>query len=157
MKKNKVSPDTIARNRRALHDYAILEKFEAGVVLQGWEVKSIRSGKVQMVDSHIHIRKGEAWLFNCIITPLLSASTHVVAEASASRKLLLNRREIDKIMGRVEQKGLTCVPLAMYWKGSRVKIEIALAQGNKSHDKREAQKDKDWLREKDRLFKKAQK
>ena len=156
MKKNKVLPGTIARNRRALHDYTMLEKFEAGLVLQGWEVKSIRSGKVQMVDSHIHIRKGEAWLFNCLITPLLSASTHVVAKASASRKLLLNRREIDKILGRVEQKGLTCIPLAMYWKGSRVKIEIALAQGKKSHDKREAQKDKDWKLEKDRIFKKAQ-
>ena len=156
MKKNKVSPDTIARNRRALHDYTMLEKFEAGLVLQGWEVKSIRSGKVQMVDSHIHIRKGEAWLFNCLITPLLSASTHVVAEASASRKLLLNRREIDKIMGKVAEKGLTCIPLAMYWKGTRVKIEIALAQGKKVHDKREAQKDKDWKLEKDRLFKKSQ-
>lgn len=155
MSKHK-APATIARNKRAFHDYTILEKFEAGVVLQGWEVKSIRAGKVQMVDSHIHIRKGEAWLFNCLITPLLSASTHVVADASANRKLLLNRREIDRIMGRVEQKGLTCVPLAMYWKGSRVKVEIALAQGKKVHDKRQAQKDKDWSREKDRLFKKAQ-
>ncbi|AIT08909.1 SsrA-binding protein [Candidatus Francisella endociliophora] len=156
MSKHKVSPATIARNKRAFHDYTILEKFEAGIVLQGWEVKSVRAGKVQMIDSHIHIRKGEAWLFNCLITPLLSASTHVVADASANRKLLLNRREIDKIMGRVEQKGLTCVPLAMYWKGSRVKVEIALAQGKKVHDKRQAQKDKDWSREKDRLFKKAQ-
>lgn len=156
MSKHKVSPATIARNKRAFHDYTILEKFEAGIVLQGWEVKSVRAGKVQMIDSHIHIRKGEAWLFNCLITPLLSASTHVVADASANRKLLLNRREIDKIMGRVEQKGLTCVPLAMYWKGSRVKVEIALAQGKKVHDKRQAEKDKDWSREKGRLFKKAQ-
>ncbi|MED7819301.1 MULTISPECIES: SsrA-binding protein SmpB [unclassified Francisella] len=155
MSKHKVSPATIARNKRAFHDYTILEKFEAGIVLQGWEVKSVRAGKVQMIDSHIHIRKGEAWLFNCLITPLLSASTHVVADASANRKLLLNRREIDKIMGRVEQKGLTCVPLAMYWKGSRVKVEIALAQGKKTHDKRQAEKDKDWAREKDRIFKKA--
>lgn len=156
MSKHKVSPTTIARNKKAFHDYTILEKFEAGLVLQGWEVKSIRAGKVQMVDSHVHIKRGEAWLFNCLITPLLSASTHVVADASANRKLLLNRREIDKIMGKIEQKGLTCVPLAMYWKGSRVKVEIALAQGKKSHDKRQAQKDKDWSREKDRLFKKAQ-
>lgn len=155
MSKHKVSPATIARNKRALHDYTILEKFEAGIVLQGWEVKSIRAGKVQMIDSHVHIKRGEAWLFNCLITPLLSASTHVVADASANRKLLLNRREIDKIMGRIEQKGFTCVPLAMYWKGPRVKVEIALAQGKKVHDKRQAQKDKDWAREKDRIFKKA--
>ncbi|QEO57135.1 MULTISPECIES: SsrA-binding protein SmpB [Francisella] len=155
MSKHKVSPATIARNKKAFHDYTILEKFEAGVVLQGWEVKSIRAGKVQMTDSHVHIKRGEAWLFNCLITPLLSASTHVVADASANRKLLLNRREIDKIMGRIEQKGFTCVPLAMYWKGPRVKVEIALAQGKKVHDKRQAQKDKDWAREKDRIFKKA--
>lgn len=110
-----------------------------------------------MVDSHVHIKHGEAWLFNCLITPLLSASTHVVADAAATRKLLLNRREINKIMGRIEQKGFTCIPLSMYWKGPRVKVEIALAQGKKVHDKRQAQKDKDWAREKDRLFKKAYK
>ncbi len=156
MSKHKVSPATIARNKKAFHDYTILEKFEAGIVLQGWEVKSIRSGKVQMVDTHVHVRKGEAWLFNCLITPLLSASTHITPNTTASRKLLLNRREIDKIMGRIEQKGFTCVPLAMYWKGSNVKIEIALAQGKKDYDKRDAQKDKDWKLEKDRLFKKAQ-
>ncbi|WP_150464965.1 SsrA-binding protein SmpB [Francisella sp. SYW-2] len=155
MSKHKVSLATIARNKKAFHDYTILEKIEAGIVLQGWEVKSIRAGKVQMTDSHVHIKRGEAWLFNCLITPLLSASTHVVADASANRKLLLNRREIDKIMGRIEQKGFTCVPLAMYWKGPRVKVEIALAQGKKVHDKRQAQKDKDWAREKDRIFKKA--
>ncbi|AFJ44040.1 SsrA-binding protein SmpB [Francisella orientalis] len=155
MSKHKVSSATIARNKRAFHDYTILEKFEAGIVLQGWEVKSIRAGKVQMIDSHAHIKRSEAWLFNCLITPLLSASTHVVADASANRKLLLNRREIDKIMGRIEQKGFTCVPLAMYWKGTRVKVEIALAQGKKVHDKRQAQKDKDWAREKNRIFKKA--
>ena len=156
MKKNKISPSTIARNKKALHDYIILEKFEAGIVLQGWEVKSIRSGKVQMIDSHVHIKKGEAWLFNCLINPLLSASTHITPQTSATRKLLLNRREINKIMGRIEQKGLTCVPLSMYWKGSRVKIEIALAQGKKTHDKRHATKDREWQVEKGRLFKKAQ-
>ncbi|GAB4223428.1 MAG: SsrA-binding protein SmpB [Francisella sp.] len=155
MSKHKNSSTLIAKNKKALHDYIILEKFEAGIVLQGWEVKSIRAGKVQMVDSHVHIKHGEAWLFNCIITPLLSASTHVTADASATRKLLLNRREINKIMGKIEQKGFTCVPLSMYWKGHRVKVEIALAQGKKLHDKRKAQKDKDWAREKDRLLKKA--
>ncbi len=156
MSKQKVSPATIARNKKAFHDYTILEKFEAGVVLQGWEVKSIRAGKVQMVDTYVHIRKGEAWLFNCLITPLLSASTHITPNTTASRKLLLNRREINKILGKIEQKGFTCVSLAMYWKGSNVKIEIALAQGKKEYNKRDAQKDKDWKREKDRLFKKAQ-
>lgn len=155
MSKHKSSPSTIARNRKAMHDYTILEKFEAGLVLQGWEVKSARAGKVQMVDSHVHIRNAEAWLFNTLITPLLSASTHVNPQSSASRKLLLNRREIDKIMGKTMQKGLTCVPIAMYWKGSRVKVEIALAQGKKTHDKRQDEKDKDWAREKDRIFKKA--
>ena len=157
MSKNKVSSATIARNKKAFHDYTILEKFEAGIVLQGWEVKSVRAGKVQMVDTHIHVRKGEAWLFNCLITPLLSASTHITPNTTASRKLLLNRKEIDKIMGRIDQKGFTCVPLAMYWKGSNVKIDIALAQGKKNYDKRNAEKDKDWAREKDRLFKKAMK
>ena len=156
MAKHKTSPATIARNKKAFHDYTILEKFEAGIALKGWEVKSIRAGKVQMVDSHVHIKKGEAWLFNCLITPLLSASTHVVADAAATRKLLLNRREIDKIMGKIEQKGFTCVPLSMYWKGSHVKVEIALAQGKKTHDKRQAEKDKSWAREKDRIFKKRQ-
>jgi SsrA-binding protein len=155
MSKHKSSPSTIARNKKAMHDYTIFEKFEAGLVLQGWEVKSARAGKVQMVDSHVHIRNGEAWLFNTLITPLLSASTHVNPQSSASRKLLLNRREIDKIMGKTMQKGLTCVPIAMYWKGSRVKVEIALAQGKKTHDKRQDEKDKDWAREKDRIFKKA--
>ena len=155
MSKHKSSPSTIARNRKAMHDYTILEKFEAGLVLQGWEVKSARAGKVQMVDSHVHIKNGEAWLFNTLITPLLSASTHVNPQSSASRKLLLNRREIDKIMGKTMQKGLTCVPIAMYWKGSRVKVEIALAQGKKTHDKRQDEKDKDWAREKDRIFKKT--
>ncbi|MFV9924575.1 MAG: SsrA-binding protein SmpB [Francisella endosymbiont of Hyalomma scupense] len=157
MSKHKASPTTIAKNKKAWHDYTILEKFEAGIVLQGWEVKSIRAGKVQMVDSHVHIKHGEAWLLNCIITPLLSVSTHVVADAATTRKLLLNRCEIDKIMGRIEQKGFTCVPLAMYWKGRRVKVEIALVQGKKVNDKRQVQKDKDWAREKDRLFKKAYK
>ncbi|AJC49014.1 SsrA-binding protein SmpB [Allofrancisella guangzhouensis] len=155
MSKHKGSAATIARNKKAFHDYTILEKFEAGIVLKGWEVKSIRAGKVQMVDSHIHIKRGEAWLFNCLITPLLSASTHITPDAAATRKLLLNRHEIDKIMGKIEQKGFTCVPLAMYWKDAKVKLEIALAQGKKVHDKRQAQKDKDWAREKDRLFKKV--
>ena len=132
MSKRKVSPATIAKNKKALHHYTILEKFEAGIVLQGWEVKSIRAGKVQMVDSHVHIKHGEAWLLNCLITPLLSASTYMIAHAAATRKLLLNLCEINKIMGRIEQKGFTCVPLAMYWKGPRVKVEIALAQGKSS-------------------------
>ena len=153
MSKQKFSSVTIAKNKKAFYDYTILKKFEAGIVLKGWEVKSVRAGKVQMVDTHVHVRRGEAWLFNCLITPLLSASTHVITNLTTSRKLLLNRREIDKIMGQINQKGFTCVPLAMYWKGSNVKIEIALAQGKKDYDKRNAGKDKDWIREKNRLFK----
>lgn len=153
--KSTATSGTIARNKKAFHEYLIEERFEAGIVLQGWEIKSIRAGRVQLTDSHIHVKNNEAWLFNALITPLHSASTHVVPVPAGTRKLLLHRREINKLLGKVDIKGYTIVPLAMYWKGSRVKIEIAIAKGKQLHDKRQASKEHDWKREKERLFKKS--
>ncbi len=154
MSKKKTSPGTIAVNRKARHDYIFEEHFEAGMVLEGWEVRSIREGKVQLVDSHILVRRGEAWLVNGLITPLLTASTHIDPIPNRRRKLLLNRREINRLMGRVEQQGYTIVAVSMYWKGPRVKLDIALAKGKKLYDKRAAEKTRDWQRQKSRLLKK---
>ncbi len=122
-------------------------------MLEGWEVKSLRAGKVQIRDSHIMIKNGEAWLFNAVITPLQTASTHIHPEPTRSRKLLLHKHEIDKLAGAVDRKGYTIVPLAMYWKKGRAKIEIGLAKGKQAHDKRAALKERDWGREKQRLLK----
>lgn len=146
---------TIAQNRRARHDYFIEEKFEAGMSLLGWEVKSLRAGKMNLSESYVIFKNGEAFLFGSQIMPLLSASTHVVPEANRTRKLLLSRREIEKLMGAVNQKGYSCVPLACYWKGALVKCEIALVKGKQLHDKRATEKDRDWSREKQRVFRTA--
>lgn len=143
---------TIAKNRKVLHEYFIEQRFEAGLMLQGWEVKSLRAGRGDLTDSYVHIRKGEAYLLNAKINPLLSASTHISPEASRTRKLLLHKEELNKLIGNVERKGYTLVPLTMYWKGSRVKVEIALAKGKKQHDKREAERDRDWQKEKARVI-----
>ncbi|MCH4246828.1 SsrA-binding protein SmpB [Acinetobacter populi] len=143
---------TIAQNKRARHDYFIEEKFEAGLALQGWEVKSLRAGRMSLVESYIILKNNEAFLFGAQIQPLLSASTHVVAEANRTRKLLLNRRQIDTLLGAVNQKGYSCVPLACYWKGHLVKLEIALVKGKQLHDKRQTEKDRDWQRDKARIF-----
>ena len=143
----------IAQNKKAHHDYSIEDKFEAGVVLQGWEVKSIRDGRVQMTDTYVMANNHEIWWVAGTITPLLSASTHIHPEPNRSRKLLLSRREIDKLVGAVERKGYTLVPLALYWSKGHVKMEIALAKGKKEHDKRAADKDRDWGREKQRILK----
>jgi SsrA-binding protein len=151
-KSAKGSPGTIALNRKARHDYFVEERFEAGLALQGWEVKSIRDGRLQLSESYILIKNGEAWLFGVHITPLTSASTHVNADPTRTRKLLLHRRELDKLIGAVERKGYTLVPLAMYWKNGRAKLEVALARGKQSHDKRAAEKARDWEREKGRLL-----
>ncbi|WLF83682.1 SsrA-binding protein SmpB [Moraxella sp. ZY210820] len=148
----KSSGGTIAQNKRARHDYFIEEKFEAGMSLQGWEVKSLRAGRMSLVESYVIFKNGEAFLFGAQIQPLLSASTHVVAEATRTRKLLLSRRELDKLMGAVNQKGYSCVPLACYWKGHLVKLEIVLVKGKQLHDKRASEKDRDWQRDKARLF-----
>ena len=149
----KTSPGSIAQNRRARHDYFIEDKFEAGVMLMGWEVKSIRDGKVQLAEAFVQIHKGEAYLAGCTITPLLSASTHVIAEPQRMRKLLLHAKELSRLFIASQQKGYSIVPLALYWKGNKVKCEIAMGKGKKQHDKRDASRDKDWARDKQRLFK----
>ncbi len=153
--KKSTSGGSIAQNRRARHDYFIEDKYEAGLVLQGWEVKAIRAGRMTLSESYVIFKNGEAFLFGSQITPLLSASTHVVAEATRSRKLLLSKRQIEHLMGAVNQKGYTCVPLATFWKGPYVKCEIALAKGKQLHDKRATEKDRDWAREKQRVFRKS--
>jgi SsrA-binding protein len=152
-KGKKAPSNNIAQNKKARHDYTIEEKFEAGLVLQGWEVKSLRAGRVQMTESYVMIKDGEVWWFGGQITPLLSASTHIHPDPIRSRKLLLHQREIDKLIGAVERKGYTLVPLAMYWKKGMAKMEIGLAKGKKLHDKRAADKDRDWQREKARVLK----
>lgn len=155
-KKGKKAPSsTIALNKKARHDYTIEDKFEAGIVLQGWEVKSLREGRVQMTDTYVMVKDSEIWWLGGQITPLLSASTHVHPEPNRSRKLLLNRREIDRLVGAVERKGYTLVPLAMYWSKGKAKMEIGLAKGKQEHDKRAADKDRDWNREKQRILKQS--
>ena len=152
-KKKKPESNTIALNKRAKFDYELSEKFEAGLVLEGWEVKAIRAGNVQLTDSYVLLRNGEAWLLGANILPLNSASTHVVADPQRTRKLLLHAKELARIYAATSQKGLTCVATAMYWKGNKVKVEIALGRGKKSHDKRSSERDKDWDRQKARLMK----
>lgn len=144
---------TIIRNKKATHDYLIEDRFEAGIVLEGWEVKALRSGKAQLVDSYVILQNGEAYLVGCHINPLATASTHVKPAPQRSRKLLLNKKELSRLIGATEQKGYTIVALSLYWKHGLVKVEIALGKGKKLHDKRAAEKDKDWNREKERLFK----
>ncbi len=150
--KPKSSSSTIALNKKARHDYFLEERFEAGLALQGWEVKSLREGRVQLTESYVIIQNSEAWLFGFHIAPLLSASTHITPDPTRTRKLLLHRRELDKLIGAVERKGFTLVPTAMYWKHGRAKLEIALARGKQSHDKRATEKDRDWNRNKQRLL-----
>lgn len=152
----KTSGGTIALNKRARFDYHIEERFEAGMVLLGWEVKSLRAGKAQLTDSYVLLKDGEAWLIGAQITPLPTASTHFIADPGRTRKLLLKGRELDRLIGAVQQKGYTCVATALYWKGHLVKCEIALAKGKKEHDKRETEKDRDWSREKQRVMRHSQ-
>lgn len=152
-KKNAAGKGTIAENRRARHDYALEERFEAGMVLEGWEVKSLRAGMGQLVDTYVHVRDGEAWLINAHFTPLATASTHVVANPTRMRKLLLNAREIAKIFAAISAKGYTCVATRMYWKNNRVKCELALAKGKQQHDKRKSIAERDWNRQKQRILK----
>ncbi len=154
MKAKRSTPSsTIALNKKAKHDYSIEERFEAGVALEGWEVKSLRAGSVQLRDSYVLLKDGEAWLFGVLITPLPAASTHILPESQRTRKLLLHRHEIARLIGAVERKGYTAIVTAMYWKKQRVKAEIGLAKGKKMHDKRAAEKERDWQREKQRVLK----
>jgi len=153
-KKNKKQPDnTIAVNRQATHEYFIEDQFEAGLVLEGWEVKSLRDGRVQLKESFIQIQRGEAWLLGAHISPLLSASTHVNPISVRKKKLLLHRQELNRLIGAVERKGLTLIPLSMYWVRGRAKLKIGLAKGKKLHDKRATSKDRDWQRDKARIMK----
>ncbi len=150
-KKPKNASNIIAQNRRAGFDYQLLESFEAGIALAGWEVKSLRQGKADLADSYVLIKDGEAWLLGAQIVPLSTASTHVVADPIRTRKLLLNKRELAKILEATSQKGQTCVCTQLYWKGHLVKARIALAQGKKTYDKRATEKERDWNRQKQRI------
>ncbi|HMT03154.1 MAG TPA: SsrA-binding protein SmpB [Burkholderiales bacterium] len=138
----------ISNNKKALHDYFIEDKYEAGIILEGWEIKAIREGKVQLRDSYVKIKNGEIWLLGCHISPLISASSHVHPDADRIRKLLLNKAEINKLIGKVEQKGYSIIALNLHFKKGRVKVEIALAKGKKLYDKRKVEKEKELNREK---------
>ena len=152
-KKPKLPSSTIARNKRARFDYELGDRFEAGVALTGWEVKSLRAGKALLTDTYVLLKDGEAFLLGAHITPLNTASTHVITEPDRTRKLLLHRKELSKIFAATTQKGNTCVALSLYWKNNRVKCEIALATGKKQHDKRAAIKEREWSRDKSRVLK----
>ena len=143
---------SIAENRRARHDYTLEERHEAGMVLEGWEIKAIRAGQVQLTDGYVVIRDGELWLIGCRINALRSASTHVHPEADRTKKLLLKKDEIRRLIGKVEQRGYTLVPLDLHYVRGRVKIAVGLAKGKKQHDKRAAEKEKEWKREQQRLM-----
>ncbi|PMQ04145.1 SsrA-binding protein [Dyella sp. AD56] len=150
--KDKSTGGTIALNKRARHEYHIDQRFEAGLELQGWEVKSLRAGRINFGDSYAVVLQGEIFLIGTSIPPLISASTHVVANDRRTRKLLLHREEIDTLIGAVERKGYTLIPMALYWKANKVKVEIGLAKGKQAHDKRDTEKERDWQREKQRTM-----
>jgi len=152
-KPSKQAASTIAQNKKARLDYFIEERMEAGLALEGWEVKSLRSGKAQLSESYVILRDGELYLLGAHITPLTSASTHVTADPSRTRKLLMHRDEIDRLAGLVERKGYTVVPLELYWGKGRAKLAIGLAKGKKQYDKRATEKDRDWQRDKARAIK----
>ncbi len=148
---------TIVQNKKATHDYFIEERFEAGLVLEGWEVKAIRAGRAQLKEGYVIVRSGELFLIGAHISPLLEASAHVKADPVRTRKLLLHASEIDKLIGKVERAGFTLVPLNLHFKGGRIKLEIGLARGKKQYDKRAAEEDRDWDRERSRVLKEYRK
>jgi len=145
--------NTIAVNKKARHDFFIEERLEAGLALQGWEVKSLRDKRVQLKESYVLVKDGEAWLLGAHISPLPTASTHIHPDPLRTRKLLLHRAEIARLIGAIDRKGYTLVPLALYWKKGRAKLEIGLAKGKKQYDKREDARHRDWARDKQRLLK----
>ena len=147
------SSNTIVLNKKARHDFILEERLEAGLALEGWEAKSLRAGRVQIRDSYVLLKDSEAYLFGAVITPLQTASTHINPDPQRSRKLLLHRQELNKLIGAVERKGYSLIPTAMYWKKGRAKLEIALAKGKKLHDKRASEKSRDWQRDKQRIMK----
>lgn len=157
MKTNKKSngSSTIAVNKRARFEYHIEERIEAGIALEGWEVKALREGRVQFADSYVLLKDNEAWLFGCRINPLPTVSTHVTPDPVRTRKLLLHRREIDRLVGAVDRRGYTVIPTAMYWSRGKAKVEIGMARGKQQHDKRKTQKDRDWERQKGRIMKRG--
>ena len=152
-KKRAAADNQIAQNRKARHDYFIEDTIEAGIELHGWEVKSLRDGRAQLTEAYVNLHHGEAWLVGAHFSPLNSASTHVKADPTRSRKLLLHRNELDRLVGNVERKGYALVPLNLHWTRGRVKLDIGLARGKKQHDKRQAKKDHDWQRQKARILK----
>jgi len=143
---------SIAQNKKAFHDYFIEEKFEAGVVFEGWEVKAIRAGRVQVKEAYVIVRNSELFLIGCHISPLPTASTHINPDPVRTRKLLLHAEEIKRLIGKAERAGYTLVPLDMHYKGGKIKLEIGLAKGKKQHDKRDTEKQKEWERDKQRLI-----
>jgi SsrA-binding protein len=153
--KSAASPRLIAENRKARFDYFIEERLEAGLSLLGWEVKSLRAGKAQITEAYVFLKNGEAFLFGAHITPLNTASTHETADPTRTRKLLLKRAELARLIGSVERKGYTIVPLDLHWKDGRAKLEVGLAKGKKQHDKRAAEKDRDWQRDKSRILRRG--
>ncbi len=154
-KKSGSGSSTIALNRKAKHEFHIEERYEAGLALEGWEVKSLREGRVQLAESYVTVREAEAYLFGCTITPLPTASTHIRPDPLRTRKLLMHRRELDRLIGLVERKGYTLIPLALYWSKGRAKLEIGLAKGKQAHDKRADLKERDWKREQGRILKRG--
>lgn len=150
-KKN--APARIAENRKARHEYFIEDTFEAGLVLEGWEVKSLRAGRAQLTETYVHVKNGEAWLIGAHISPLVSASTHITANPTRTRKLLMHRNELDRLVGAVERKGYTLIALNLHWSKGKVKLDIGLAKGKKQHDKRATEKARDWERQKARILK----
>lgn len=152
-KKPKTPDNTIAQNKKARHEFILDKKFEAGIELQGWEIKSIRAGKVNIADSFVFLKNGEVFLLNAQIQPLNQASSHVLCEPNRSRKLLLHKREISELIGAVERKGYTLVATSMYWVRNWVKVQFCLAKGKQAHDKRSDLKDRDWNRQKERIMK----
>jgi SsrA-binding protein len=155
MPKAPANERVIAENRRARYDYSIEERIEAGLALEGWEVKSMRAGKAQLAEAYVYIRGAEAFLIGAHLSPLRTASTHRIADPVRTRKLLLHRNELDRLIGATERKGYTIVPLELYWKNGRAKLEIGLAKGKKQHDKRATEKDRDWVRDRARLMRRS--
>lgn len=153
-KAEKKQDSVIALNRKARHDYHIDQRYEAGLELYGWEVKSMRAGQARITESHVLLQNGEAFLFGATVTPLPSASAHVKADPARHRKLLLHRRELDRLGSAVQRKSYTLVPLALYWRRGRIKLEIGLARGKRVYDKRQEVKQRDWQREQQRLIRK---
>ncbi len=151
--KSKKPDNTIVVNKKAFHDYFIEDQFEAGLILEGWEVKSLRAGRIQIKESYVTVKNGEAWLFGAHISPLPTASTHINPDPLRTRKLLLHRKELGTLIGAIERKGYTLVPVSMYWKGGLAKLKIGMAKGKKQHDKRADERERDWQREKQRLLK----